>query len=57
MSRPSDYKIVGEALLMNVARVGVCNCRGPLDGYLHSGQVAAREALERLVDAEPFAQW
>ena len=57
MSRPSDYKIVGEALLVNVARVGEWNCRGPLDGYLHSRQVAAREALERLVDAEPFAQW
>ena len=44
-------------MLMNVAREGVCNCRGPLDECLYNGLVAAPEALERLVDAEPFAQW
>jgi hypothetical protein len=54
MSRISDYKIVGEGVLMGLAMAGGCACRGALDTCSYCALVRAQEALERLVAGDPF---
>ena len=56
MSRITDYKIVGETLLINTAIAEACDCRGPLDTCPYCALVRAQEALERLLESDPFAE-